>query len=175
MTKSIHRSSAIFIPTVLTGLCSGLFGCSSYEVSDEGTASAIDGRRPIITSLAEPNNDHLVYTAEFRDGVLVRTAVSDALPVQLSSFRPSDIPAEAMIASDTPILRLDPLLEEELASAEGTRTAERLVEVMVTFKETVILPRFPSLRQEPRDSASNLDVAWRSSALVKLIEEVRAP
>jgi hypothetical protein len=175
MAPSFNRSSVFRFRSGLAVFCAGLSGCSSYDPSEEIAPSAAEQRRPILSSLAEPNNDHLVYAADFRGGQWVSSAVLDPLPVNLSNWFPAGMRAELLVVPDEPRARLDSLLEEQVMNAGLGLLPDRILEVVVTFKETIDLPRFPGLRDQSRDSIENRDVLYRNGELVKLIDEARAP
>lgn len=174
----IRGSSINLGLTLLSALCAQLAGCSSQP---QDLSAPADERRRIVTSLEEPSSDHLVRTAWIVDGKLVSSSLLDPPPTRvISSLTPykGELAKTGTLvapeALDAPLARIDELLEAQLGRAEAGAIADRRVEVTVTFKETLVLPRFPSLRDQPRDSPENEEVLARNAALVELVEEARA-
>ncbi|HEY0706874.1 MAG TPA: S8 family serine peptidase, partial [Polyangia bacterium] len=113
-----------------------------------------------------------VFGAEVRNGEVRYLAPTD-LPVA------AGVPAEAGASEVAPPSRgegaIHPRLEADLDSVGKGRAADRRVDVVVTFKQTLKLPRFPEPNvREARDSAENRAALARGAALVASIEAARA-
>lgn len=161
----------------LGGTILALIGCASAADQPPSTAETEDpvGLREVATDLAAPDSTGLLYSAEWRNGRVVSSSVSSA-PAPIfatgAAFEPKAAPA---IAAAAVAPKIDEFLEAELGSA-GAANAARLVEVIVTYKESLKLPRFPGLRgNEPRGSVGNQLILQRADQIVGQIEQARAP
>lgn len=153
-------------------------GCGTVDPGQPASAVTTAGPaqlREVATDLAGPDTTNQMYSAELRSGRVMRSSVSSAPPAVVMTglaYEPKpDLAAVAAAAAP----KIDELLEAHLRSAEAARTTGQQVQVIVTFQETLKLPRFPALNiSEPRSSAGNQTVLQRADQLVGQIAQARA-
>lgn len=169
-----QASFVIGISGVLLGSWS-VSACSAPRGSAEaGTAVSSDGLRQVATDLAVPPEANRLYVISSRNGAIA-AQILDPLPAEYKSagpLVPKHTPASASVGATS---TLNSLLESDIAYAEATGAADAVIEVVITFKETLALPHFPPLLPEPRETAANREILGERQRLVGQIEAARAP
>lgn len=161
------------------GLGAAVLAMVGCALGDPGQPSSIDdgdapeGLREVATDLAAPEATDKLYAVALRDGRLAsRTVTAAPSPVVMTGLR---YEPKAELAPAAPAVKIDEALEAHVERAAATSAAHQRVEVVVTYRETLKLPRFPGLRvSEPRNSAGNQATAQRVGQLVGQIEQARA-
>jgi serine protease AprX len=160
------------------GLCGSMLamvGCALGEPGqDDGDPAEL---REVETDLAEPADTGKLYSVQVRNGALSNPSVSEA-PFTVARTGVNYEPKAMALAPSAPASKIDEHLEAQLqrAAAAATNAAVERVEVVVTYKETIKLPRFPVLNaKESRGSIGNQLALQRADQLVKQVAQTRAP
>lgn len=129
----------------------------------------------VPTSVAVPAQPlDQIFDAELVQGAPVRVGRS-ALPAQSGGLE------RAVRVLKTPPAEggtraIHSALEQRVSRAERTGAAGELVDVVVTFREEIARPRFPSaIDDEPRSSPRNAALAAQAAQLVRDVQATRAP
>lgn len=169
---------AIGIRTYLVSAILAFGGCSTVDPGQpgsEGTSGHPAQLREIATDLAGPAATNQLYSAEWRDGKVLRSSVSSAPPPIVVTGLAFEPKADLALVPAAPAPKIDELLEAHLRSAEAAKIAGQRVQVIVTYQETLKLPRFPLLNiREPRSSTGNQAMLQRADQLVGQIAQARA-
>lgn len=153
----------------MVGCAMGDPGASSDGAEDPG------GLREVETDLAEPDGTDKLYAVQMRNGTLMNPSVSDA-PYAPARTGVLYEPKPIALAATAAAAKIDEHLEAHLQrAAAATSAAPERVQVVVTYRETLKLPRFPVLNaRESRGSLGNQLALQRAGQLVKQVEQARA-
>lgn len=173
-----HDIFGIGTRTYLVSAILAFGGCSTLDPGQPAAQATRDRPaqlREIQSDLAAPGATNQLYSAEWRDGKVVRSSVSSAPPPIVMTGLAFEPKADLATAAAAPAPKIDELLEAHLRSAEAAKIASQRVQVIVTYQETLKLPRFPALNlSEPRSSAGNQAMLQRADQLVGQIAQARA-
>lgn len=152
--------AAIVTSLILTSGC-------AVKGKDDRKGSQLPSYESAILSESEDKFD-IVFVDELADGKHVSTRVEDIGKRYEKAPELKDTGEET---APRKVSRLHPLVEEWLA----TKSGDEMVEVIVSVKEYMNIPRFPEPDiQQPRDSEINKKVQQRSEELVRSLSGRRA-
>jgi serine protease AprX len=169
-----QRLFARFVWLSLTG--SSLLGCSQPDsVDQDATTSAPLSALPAVASTVKVPSQPIdvVHHAVLRNGAPIEVGTtalaSDAYHVDSVVAAPKP---QALAAKPARII--DAALDKRVATAEAAGATQGLIDVVITFREEIQLPRFPEPNEnEPRSSRTNLTAAAQAQQQVKDIKAAR--
>jgi len=161
------------------GLIAGIGSIMSLVVacSSESTGESPEGLAQVATNLeASEAPIGKVYGAHISNGKPTYstpvTLPASAYGTEVARYTKAEAPATIVARS-----KIDEGLEARLAGSSGLAkaAASDQIEVLVTFKETLKIPRFPVPDEsEAKTSAKNVALAQRAQQLVGQIESARS-
>ncbi len=155
-------------PAVLILMLLFAAGCaSSYDrPADPGPTIA-----PLSTDLREtPDPDNVIHTLQVENGKIVASS-STEIPKEAFSFQELDRRKDEKVPEPRPPEKIHPLLEKWI----GSRAADSTEAVVVTFRDNMVVPRFPEPAiGESRDSPTNKRVQARNAEIIESLRAKRA-
>ena len=149
-----------------------VLGCGGGGVPSEGEDEATRQKAlAVIADLQDPPPPmNKMYSFNVLDGQARDVRVAD-VP---GAAEPGGPQKEFQPVASRP--KIGRSLSADLEAEEAGTGSDRTVEVMVTLKENLRMPRFPDHADgEPRDSAANTAARARADQLVSAIQNFRTP
>jgi serine protease AprX len=172
---STGLSLSRYLVLTLTGTSISCAPGSSEKDIARSTAEA-SALSPVVTRVHVPAQPvDVIYHAILRGGspVQVGTAI---LPTSAYSVDTKDLaPKPGRPVVNVATSKLDPALERRLTDVESTGMTGGTVDVVVTFREDIDLPRFPEpVENEVRSSTANVAAQEVAEQLVNDVKAARA-
>ena len=149
-----------------------LLGCGSGGVPSDGEGEATRQKAAaVIADLQDPPPPmNKMYSFNVVDGQARDVRMTD-VP---GAAEPFGQPKQSQPVTLGP--RMGKRLSDDVDAVETRKAQDRAVDVIVSFKENLWMPRFPARKQnEPRDSAANVAAQARADQLVNAIQAFRTP
>src|SRR5262245_2358029 len=134
-----------------------------------------------LADAEEPDQPNRLNAIVLEDGKVVESSVRELSLQEISDQGLPESPAEAKKrATQNPIKeaepeKIHPLLVSQLRELKSALRPDESMEVLITFRDNLIVPRFPSPNPaETRDSAHNKLATARADQLVEAVNAARA-